>query len=214
MNDRRMEQILNIINRIEERNKNSNSLSYLDSPDIKLLISSIKKDDDADLDSLLFKYHVTCYIANCYVYLSRFILSAKFYLDAIFIALEIADKYQVKVGNIDNVISHCIRDRNRYKDDDCDDLKVVVNTLISEEAFNEMINRIKEKRRSVKLDIVETSKQYLAVIDEIEEQLSLEFPEMNRYQLPQYWTLKKKLLLEKGIDWSSPQELNPNIRFN
>jgi hypothetical protein len=29
-----------------------------------------------------------------------------------------------------------------------------------------------------------------------------------------YWRIKKEKLKSRGIDWQSPQELNPHIRFD
>lgn len=70
--------------------------------------------------------------------------------------------------------------------------------------------------RNYKYDLVEDTEQYQAIKDELEEKiLSKMGGQINRGNAHLYVLYKKEILLaDYGIEWKSPQELNPQIRFN
>ena len=70
--------------------------------------------------------------------------------------------------------------------------------------------------RNYKYDPVEDTEQYQAIKDELEEKiLSKMGGQINRGNAHLYVLYKKEILLsDYGIEWKSPQELNPQIRFN
>lgn len=68
-----------------------------------------------------------------------------------------------------------------------------------------------------KYDPVEQSPEYLAVADELEKAIEKEFPKGSRQlgTCHAIWRFQKKWLKKNhGIDWKSPAELNPGIRFD
>ena len=70
--------------------------------------------------------------------------------------------------------------------------------------------------RNYKYDPVEDTEQYQAIKDELETKiLSKMGGQINRGNAHLYVLYKKEILLaDYGIEWKSPQELNPQIRFN
>ena len=73
-----------------------------------------------------------------------------------------------------------------------------------------------ENKRNYKYDPVEDTPEYLAIKDELEAKIIEKMGgEMTRGNAHLYATLKKEILKKDyGIDWRSPQELNPRIKFN
>ena len=70
--------------------------------------------------------------------------------------------------------------------------------------------------RNYKYDLVEDTQQYQAIKDELEAKiLSKMGGQINRGNAHLYVLYKKEILLaDYGIEWKSPQELNPQIKFN
>lgn len=73
-----------------------------------------------------------------------------------------------------------------------------------------------ENKRIYKYDPVEDTSEYLAIKDELEAKIIERMGgEMTRSNAHLYTPLKKEILKKDyGIDWKSPQELNPRIKFN
>ena len=73
-----------------------------------------------------------------------------------------------------------------------------------------------ENKRNYKYDPVEDTTEYLAIKDELEAKIIERMGgEMTRGNAHLYTSLKKEILKKDyGIDWKSPQELNPKIKFN
>ena len=66
------------------------------------------------------------------------------------------------------------------------------------------------------IDPIERTKEYLAIKDELEELIAQRVGKGGyRGWCHSYWACKKRILKEKyGIDWKSPAELNPGIKFD
>ena len=73
-----------------------------------------------------------------------------------------------------------------------------------------------ETKRNYKYDPVEDTPEYQAIKDELEAKILERMGgEMTRGNAYMYSGLKKEILKKDyGIDWKSPQELNPRIKFN
>lgn len=71
-------------------------------------------------------------------------------------------------------------------------------------------------KRNYRYDPIEDTPAYQAIQDELHEKILARMGgEMNRGNAHMYPGLKKEILKkEYGMDWKSPQELNPRIRFN
>lgn len=86
-------------------------------------------------------------------------------------------------------------------------------------------------RQGIKYDRVELSLKYLLIRRKLEKEVEAELEEfieyleskgrhVRRYQIGNglcftYWNIKKRILKEKyNIEWHSPPELNPRVRFD
>ena len=64
-------------------------------------------------------------------------------------------------------------------------------------------------------DAIEETVAYKAAMARIEPILDKEFENVNGMgTCHRYWWRKKELLKQNGIDWKSPSEMNPDIRFD
>ena len=77
-----------------------------------------------------------------------------------------------------------------------------------------IINERKERRRSLKHDPVEMRDEYLAVIDAVEERVEAGRTLHGHGSCFEVWALKKSCLLEHGIFWRTPAELNPRVHVD
>ena len=86
-------------------------------------------------------------------------------------------------------------------------------------------------RQGIKYDRVELSLKYLLIRRKLEKEVEAELVELieylnskglhvKRYQCGNglcfdYWSIKKRILKEKyNIEWHSPADLNPRVRFD
>jgi hypothetical protein len=76
------------------------------------------------------------------------------------------------------------------------------------------LNRLENP--SLKYDPVEDSDAYLSVIDEVERRLYEQLKGEPRYMgfCFRYWSAKRDLLAEYGIEWRSPGIMNPRVIFD
>jgi len=65
-------------------------------------------------------------------------------------------------------------------------------------------------------DPVEKTKEYEEAMKKIDPILDKEFPkdQVVMGSCHRYWARKRDLLKTAGIEWKSPAEMNPNIRFD
>ena len=68
----------------------------------------------------------------------------------------------------------------------------------------------------LKYDPIEDSKEYLDVIDEVERKIYDQIKDEPCFMgfCFRYWTLKRTILLEYGIEWRSPAIMNPRVHFD
>ena len=198
------QRIIELIEQINKRKEGRDSIAatYRDSPDLQELAELVSTESDSS-----FAYDVLVFISEQYESMGRFSVAAIFRLNALKIA-EGLDK------DFDEMLYAILRDRNYYVDDDCDDVRAIVDKLLPKENIEKRFNAIKQRRRSLKHDPVEMSEEYLAVIDEVEEKIDQNRTLYGMGSCHEIWALKYEYLLEKGIDWKSPQVLNPRVMFD
>ena len=198
------QRIIELIEQINKRKEGRDSIAatYRDSPDLQELAELVSAESDSS-----FAYDVLVFISEQYESMGRFSVAAIFRLNALKIA-EGLDK------DFDEMLYAILRDRNYYVDDDCDDVRAIVDKLLPKENIEKRFNAIKQRRRSLKHDPVEMSEEYLAVIDEVEEKIDQNRTLYGMGSCHEIWALKYEYLLEKGIDWKSPQILNPRVMFD
>ena len=198
------QRIIELIEQINKRKEGRDSIAatYRDSPDLKELAELVSLEKD-----LSFTYDVLVFISEQYESMGRFSVAAIFRLNALKIAKGL-DK------DFNEMLYVILRDRNYYVDDDCDDVRAIVDKLLPKENIEKRFNAIKQRPRSLKHDPVEMSEEYLAVIDEVEEKIDQNRTLYGMGSCHEIWALKYDYLLEKGIDWKSPQALNPRVMFD
>ena len=198
------QRIIELIEQINKRKEGRDSIAatYRDSSDLKELAELVSAESDSS-----FAYDVLVFISEQYESMGRFSVAAIYRLEALKIA-EGLDK------DFDEMLYAILRDRNYYVDDDCDDVRVIVDKLLSKEVIEKRFTAIKQRRRSLKHDPVEMSKEYLDCIDEIEEKIENNRTYSGLGSCHEIWDLKYRFLLEKGIVWKSPAVLNPRVMFD
>ena len=158
------------------------------------------------------------YLADKYGCMGRDCIAAKFWMQYVQIACallgEAPDEALEKELCI--AVSEAAEARNGYYgvEDDCADLLALVTPVLGAERAAE---RIKKGIGYVHLrvDPVEASEDYLAVIDAIEQQLDEELgTDQFMGKCYRIWSRKQELLEEFGIEWRSVHRLYPRIHFD
>ena len=210
-----MKKEINELVKIIEDNKTEESLySYRNAPELETIISILNKGYERDKDTLIFVYECYDYLANVYTVMGRFALSAKFRLKAIKNAQELHSNYSYIPKNIQEELYKLLRDRNFYIDDNCEDVKPIVEGLFPSEVVEQLFSERMKRRRSLNNDPAEMSEEYLKVIDEVEEKIEKNRKMHGMGSCFEVWELKAQYLEEYGIHWSSPSILNPRVMFD
>ena len=204
-----------LANEIQEAEDNDSFKGYLFHPHIKEMISLLDENQTEDLNDLEFSYRAYNFIGEIYLRMLRFSLAAENFEKALKVGVIYFSKSEGKaLEGFNTTFSNVLRFRNFYVDDDCEDVIALVKDtgIMEEEVFEKTKNRIMSHRRTLKHDPVEMTKEYLDVIDEVEELIDKN-ETMNGFCL-ETWALKGEYLMERGIYWRSPALLNPKVRFD
>lgn len=69
---------------------------------------------------------------------------------------------------------------------------------------------------AIKTDPIENTVEYQKAMEKIQPILDEKFPpdEIFMGRCHQVWFTKKELLAKEGIDWKTPSEMNPDVRFD
>lgn len=198
-----MDRIKEIIDTINNYQKEDNYKSYIISPLLKELIEL--NDEKRD-------YEVYLFIGENYSNIGRFSLASKYYEEA----LNLIMSNNMKSLDLGLLFNNILVYRNYYIDDDCVDLikRVKESKCLSEGKINSIVERVYNHRRSLKHDPIEASEEYLSVIDEVEEKIDKNRTHFGMGSCHEYWNLKFQYLMEKGIFWKSPSSLNPRVMFD
>ena len=209
-------QLVESIERRKAHNKESRSTTYEDVPALKEIKEILENHLEEDKNTLITAYDGYVYLADAYTSLTRFSICAEYHLKALQIAIKLLEKYDYKVNGAKDVYYALLRDRNFFVDDDCEDVLKLVNGyhLLSKEVIKDVYEARMKRRRGLKNDPVEMSKEYLAVIDEVEEKIEKNRTLRGMGSCFEVWELKEKYLAEKGITWQSPFMLNPGVMFD
>lgn len=70
--------------------------------------------------------------------------------------------------------------------------------------------------RSLKYDPIQNTPEWEEIIYEVEKELDEQFRDVDRFMgfCHQYWSAKRAALARRGIEWRSPQAMNPRVRFD
>ena len=152
-------------------------------------------------------------IAENYDRLGRFALSSTYYGNALSLACQIQKEGDV-VDGIQDIFYRALKARNFYVDDPCQDLQDLARICLTEEQVMQTYRSVMSHPRSLHHDPVEMTDAYLAIIDEVEALVEKNLTLNGIGACHEVWQLKKQFLLERGIVWHTPKELNPRVRFD
>lgn len=195
------------------KTEDSMAATYLDTPDLKELLS-IAKECGTDPESLKVSFYLYDFLSEQYESMGRFSVAAELRKDELCSAVVLMQQEVLGVDDVKDLVNHLLRDRNYYVDDDCEDVKELVSGVLSEEEISQIIESCLSRRRSLKHDPIEMTQEYLDVIDEVEEKIDNNLTYRGLGSCHEIWNLKFTYLLEKGIAWKSPAVLNPRVRFD
>lgn len=192
--------------------------SYKDVPALKEIASIVEKrlsaEADADKETLLDSIYVLKYLSQSYESIGRPSVGVMFCKKALKLAVAAHKKYCVKAEDLGEMLYDAMKARNVYVDDDCEDLVEICSVVLPADEVDEIACSVKKHRRSIKLDAVEMTEKYLAVIDEVEKKIEENSEMCGRGSCFETWSLKRSYLAAYGIVWRSPAVLNPHIIFD
>lgn len=169
---------------------------------------------DARQDTLTDSITVLSYLADSYGALGRFVIAADIYVQVLKLSRELYQKFGAVSDESEDILYNALRARNFYIDDDCEDVAQVCFGFMDGVIVNRMLCDIKNRRRSLRHDPVEMTAKYLAVIDDVERRVEESRTLRGHGSCYEAWSLKKQFLLEYGIVWQTPSELNPRVHFD
>ena len=190
--------------------------TYLDSPALKEVRDLCFSIDLNDLDSLLFVRPTLRYLGHNFKIMNRVQLAAEVYNFLVkcnvYYNKLVKFTYEEETQGAYDMLD-CFKARNFYVYDDCEDIIELIETVYPHHEI--IIQVLEEAKNSWHLgltrDKVEMSKEYLDVIDEVDEIVAKkmqENPQLNK------WDLQKKELKKRGIQWTSPATLNDGALFD
>ena len=216
---RRMQRLSKLFGAIEERKQKERvSPSYKDSSALREIAEITREElsdaSSVDQSTLEDAIIIVRFLAESYDALGRYSISAYYYNKLFELCVRAKDDYGVEYEDTAHDFHNAVRVRNAYVDDDAEDLAMLVSPLLSVELIKERLAFIKARRRTVRIDPVETTKEYLSVVDYVESRVDSCRTSYGPGSCYEYWTLKQRVLMECGIAWSSPAELNPRMNFD
>ena len=84
----------------------------------------------------------------------------------------------------------------------------------SEDQAQRVIEAYTTQTQPIRYDPIETDPAFVHTFEEISADLEKLFPEKKMGQCHSRWNAKKTMLKERGIDWVTPYQLNPFMRFD
>ena len=211
-----IDRLIQLKDEIEGRKEHAYAApTYLDSPALAEMSAIVAGNTEESEDVLEDKITVLDYLTDCYDDMGRTGISVKLYGQLLEAYAQLAQKRELseeEKENLKNTFYCAVLARNRYIKDDCEDLVQFVSQLIGDEKVKHCKKAVTERIRILpKLDPVELTDEYLAVIDEVERKAD---EQCETKICHEYWMRKESILREYGIEWSSPASLNPKIMFD
>ena len=180
----------------------------------EIVEAQLATEEPYDKVTLLDSAAIMRYLAEAYDRLGRFAVSVSYYKRAIELAAKLYATYGEEIKDSSGMIYNALKARNYYVDDDCEDIRKQALVFLSEDIVDDVFDTVMKRRRNLKHDPVEMTKEYLAVIDEVDEKIEKNREYRGFGSCHHVWSLKTDYLAEKGITWNSPVVLNPKVRFD
>lgn len=213
-----LDRIMELYKQIESKKSNKYSVpTYKDNPALKEISQILLSDESNDKDAISDKITGLFYICKCYDEMCRAGMSSKYYkillesFEKLYNLLDDDDDYEC-FKRFEEAVQKAYNARNQYENDFCEDLFEIVDRMYPGEEAEKIFKSAKKTgMRVIKNDPIELSDEYLEVIDEVEELIN-----KNRISddYHEYWNLKAEYLLERGVEWYSPAQLNPGVLFD
>ena len=215
----RAERLKELFELIEKNgDDNAYELTYLAVPYLKeteeIVEAQLASESPYDKVTLLDSATIMRYLAEAYDRLGRFAVSVRYYKRTIELAAKLYTMYGEEMQDSSTMIYNALKARNYYVDDDCEDIREQALVFIPKDIVDDVFDTVMNRRRNLKHDPVEMTEEYLAVIDEIDEKIEKNREYRGFGSCHHEWSLKTDYLAEKGIKWSSPDVLNPRVRFD
>ncbi len=217
--DERAERLKELFELIEKNGDyNAYELTYLAVPYLKeteeIVEAQLASESPYDKVTLFDSATIMRYLAEAYDRLGRFAVSVHYYKKAITLAAALYTAYREEIKDSSGMVYNALKARNYYVDDDCEDLREQALAFLPEDIVEDVFCTVMSRRRNLWHDPVETTAEYLAVIDEVEEKIEKNRKYRGFGSCHHVWSLKTDYLAEKGIEWRSPAILNPRVRFD
>ncbi len=211
-----VQQLTELLQRVQGRKEHVHAApSYRDSEDLQAMAALILDRPDDAPDTLTDAIAVLGFLADSYMSMGRSAVAQEFYekiLQTYRLLVTQRPLEEEEQEDLQDSFYGAVRARNYYAVDNCGDLCSLVVGCISQEQIAQLRSDAMERARmTIRHDPVEATKEYLAVIDEVEKLVD----ENKTVELCfEYWNLKAMYLSERGITWRSPAQLNPGVMFD
>ena len=217
--EKRAERLKALFELIEKNGDyNAYELTYRAVPYLKetdeIVKAQLASEKPYDKVTLLDSATILRYLADAYDRLGRFAVSVHYYKRAIELAAALYTMYGEEMQDSSGMVYSALKARNYYVDDDCEDIREQALVFLAKDIVDDVFATVMARRRNLKHDPVETTEEYLAVIDEVDEKIEKNREYRGFGSCYHVWSLKADYLAEKGIVWRSPSALNPKVRFD
>ena len=206
--------IFDVIAEVEARHKETGEgFSFKDSGKLRLVEERLNSEKISDLsgEKLADFAYLYSYLGKAYERMGRIAPAKENYEKAVSCYEKLFDEGKKAENGFPVALSQCVKCRNYFEDDDCEDLRRIAEKCFGKGfSFDELLSH----RRSINHDPIEKSEKYLSVIDEIDEKVSKNRTVYGPGACHEMWSLKARFLAEKGVVWRSPVILNPTVRFD
>jgi len=195
------------------------AFSYKDKERLSELMYLIDKNNDLSITANIQDVCLACIsLGLAYLDMERMALVGKYLTLALKYLNELINDVEFMIEEFSNpmtikfLINTAFHARNYYIEDECQDLKEYAMTLLKDDNMF-VFPSITDVKPALKYDPIEMTKEYLDVIDEVEEKIDLNQKIQGIGSLHEKWILKEEYLQDKGIIWDSPKRLNPYVKF-
>lgn len=180
----------------------------------EIVTSRLKEETPPDRETLTDAVSIVHFLAEAYDRLGRPYVSVSYYERTLALLACLKKEHGEAPKDASGVLYSALKARNYYVDDDCGDLRALSYDVLPAEIVDDVFSTVLARRRNLRHDIVETTKAYQDVIDEVEEEIEGERTSYGFGSCHQVWRLKREALAKRGVVWRTPAMLNPRVRFD
>ena len=177
--------------------------SFKDAPSLnkiaKMAATRFKDNDAPDQRALADGIAIYSFLGGAYECMHRYQPAAEYMEQACRMIGRVKEEFKEIPDNAAVIFERTVTLRNTYVEDDCKDVMEIAGKVFGDTGF---LKKAFERKPRVVRDPVEMSKEYLAVIDEVEEKA---FKQMKGTESRRDMQMKiAAMLAEKGVKWNFP----------